>query len=246
MAKLAPFELTRHDTTAGINYCEKFTPKVDRNGVFSVELPDHLLPIHISLGEKEKSATGFKRHGTAATSNTLDSLKADLRACLDEYHKSEISEEAVILYRFTRDAHYVISDDGRVFPEGNAADAAGYPYGKRSQWAPDLPGARTFSTDTVSAYSVGFAAKVYLKRTFKRATATTVDYERWEGEGAQGKRLNSFARVWMTESTRSPHDRPKPGVLEMPYTEEAAKFFADNMHKQRGLGHPGLFQPFLR
>lgn len=244
MAKLPSFEIRRRDDEAGINYCESFTPKVDRNGVFSVTLPAHLEPIFSVLSEKArkeftKGRFQFGRGGDAA-SDTLEAVKRDLRECLDVYHKCEIVDEVVILYNFTREAHYVVSTNGRVFPDGHAATAAGCTYGEHADWAPNLPRSQSPFTDTETAYSIGFAARVYRKRSFKRATASTVTYVRhdswkdaggmWHDIGEQARRLNSFIKISLVSGAYgSERCCPKHGVLEMPYSEEAAKFFADSM-----------------
>lgn len=136
------------------------------------------------------------------------------------------TRELVILYKFDAECHYAIDSAGGVFCNGyDAKDHGKCKSVDDHEWGGSE---RRFSSDITQTYHVGFGAEVKLKITSRRGNSERVVYEHPDFPGSHfdldsyGKRLNGFISIHFTESDRD-------NIKEIPYTEEAARFFYDFM-----------------
>lgn len=130
----------------------------------------------------------------------------------EEYVACEVKSETVILYRAVTEASYYKSPEGKIFPNGSFKEAG---HDRGGKWhGPFNANHRT------TAYRVGFVAVCREKTTYIRSSNTKAEYKYHpKGLGEYGKLLESFCAITVTESE----------MKEIPYTEEAAKFFYETM-----------------
>lgn len=151
------------------------------------------------------------------------------------------TREMVILYKFDAECHYAIDKKGGVYCNGNDAMDNGKCEEDDYVWGGSD---RDFASHTTQTYSIGLGAEVKLKITSKRGNSERVAYEHPDFPGSHhdadsyGKRLNGFITVHFTESDRD-------DIKEIPYTEEAARFFYDFMIGMCKLHH-GLSKFFAK
>lgn len=194
---------------------------VNTDGLFGVTMPEEfretaegLMKAEGKLKYKVDRISGenikFKVYGY-----NLDDCKRFINAVSEDYFKSEQTTEKVIVYGTNMQVSYWVDDQGNLRPNGYKADSG--------QWGPGPLNATNFA----EYYSVGIAAKVMLKTTIVRRTATKVKYERAQEESFSDKSylamLNAFVGLDMGDPVTD------KSLKEMPYSEEAARFFYDMM-----------------
>lgn len=232
----------------------KTSASVDTGGVFSVMIPEEYAEIAWKL-EHDRYATltrqpfndkyqrDAKWKGTklSRAQKHLHVHAPELKQCmhfindvLDEYLTCETEEKLVIVYRCTSDISYFRTDDGEVRANGQSDDFKqldGNWRGPRDTW------------NAKCTHSLGVMARVMQKVSHKRSTGAIIRYKHPDLEdGTHAEKLNRF--ILKIDEDDMIHDINKytpekdstcrvPERFnhwqEIPYTEEAAKFFNDMM-----------------
>ncbi len=186
----------------------KFTSEVSvtADGVFHLTIPEELASTANALADREKDIDVIpSRANWTVVGKNLEACESFIKHVGDDYVACEISEEPVILYGADTRCAYFKGTDGLIYPNG----------AKGGNWCGNI-----HATSRAPFYSVGFAAFCLIKVTYTRGSGTKVEYKyEREAFGPYWKLLNSFCGLEI-------HHR---SLKEMPYTEEAAKFFYDTM-----------------
>lgn len=215
----------------------KFSCKttVDGDGKFHIVLPEiEELEgvINLILDEdrhKENRRFGGVRMMTARINpHLIGPVLADLvsimTAAASRYMTASEHSEMVILYKYDYYCHYALDEDGGVW--ANGYDVRNGKHKSMTKWA----GSVLSNSDSGDTYRIGLGAGVFEKITRTRGGFDTVVYKPRPSFGERshfetelyGERLNAFVRLHLPEG---PEDDSQ--VKEIPYTEEAAKFFYD-------------------
>ena len=135
---------------------------------------------------------------------------------IEEHLTCEISESLVILFDYTSTCHYAQDSEGNIYPNGTYCPPNDYHWND----ATDRRQNHAIHPSTKD-FNVGFKARIYLKKEYKRSESVRAEYLRADTKllGEYGEKLNDFVGVSIKET----HE-------EMPYTEElAAKFYSAMM-----------------
>jgi len=143
-----------------------------------------------------------------------------LRIAAQDYVNCEVTRETVILYTTRANIHYWKTADGKIVPNGgydkNYSENKGSWHGIHDyRWPSDD-----------HTYSVGLMARAYVKVTAHRKSGDQIVWER-AGDNCHSEpdnyldKLNSFIGGFA--------ERELDHLQEIPYTEEAAKFFYEAM-----------------
>lgn len=196
---------------------------VTNEGQFSVEIPDYLEELGRKLVRDERAVHIERpRVHLRVSGKLLEDCERFVKTLLTEYVRCEVATETVILYNYLTDAHYVKDDaNGELFPSGVGVES----YGKTAKWA-DLRNP-AMSHNSSPFFTVGINARVVQKHTYTRASNVSVKYSGGSefanaGDGDWAKKLNSYCKLSRPYNGKGEIDR---SFMEMPYTEEAAKFF---------------------
>ena len=192
---------------------------VDSGGTFYARIPEQYEEGLIALGTV--SHIGRGRSLTLRLSgSTLEELLYNVQHALDQYMISETRTEYVIIYDVESSCHYYVGQTGQIF--ANGYDAQNQEKTKNDDycgWASTLNAEFQHFANHNSErdYSIKLKAEVVKKvihqrgESFKNVTEHRPDDEEI---GEYGNRLNSFVHVVMSKDKK-----------EMPYTEDAARFF---------------------
>lgn len=229
MAKLKPIPF-RFRAAAGDPL--EFTAEVsvaDSTGAFAVSIPDVLEDLARRIVASHGSLYGVSldrpRTHLRVTGATLEGCKNFIRHVAEDYLRCEVEEALVIVYGLDNKVTYVKDVHGRLHAYGRASDEvrALFAQGKAC-WHGKLS-----ATTCAPFYQVGLMARVVKKTTFRRPSGTTVKYSRVSEEempeGSWLSRLNSFVGLSVINESREELDRR----TQLPYTEEAARFFYDTL-----------------
>lgn len=198
----------------------EFTSAIDvtAQGRFRAILPPELLEIApVVLRQEPFLACGIEtgKVNTRLTAPTLDLLREAIGSAGKEWASCEETVETVILYAHDLRVSYNQTEDGAIHPNGYTPDGT---QGKRR--------GKLNATERDTHYRIGFAATVREKVVYRRAGSTTVKYRlppRQDGDHRYPEsyhdKLLSFTGLRIEPSR----------MQEMPYTEEAAKFFFEIM-----------------
>lgn len=189
---------------------------VDMEGIFSVTLEDeleHSAQSMLKLDQWRNKGMHLTRPRTnlRVSGPVLDELEHFINKVIEEFLHCEERRELVILYGSSIKVAYSKNDAGEFGPNNCVVQGG--------QWRGTLN-----ATAHAPHFSIGFAAVVREKITTSRAASTKVAYLKPERPNTFQPelyidKLNSFVGLRINES----------GMQEMPYTEEAAKFFYDTM-----------------
>lgn len=194
---------------------------VSKYGDFSVVFPDYLVPSMRALvakGERgfQDCSIGKGPKNWIAGGKNLDRLKALLQAAADDYLSATISDEVVILYGTDSRVAYAIDKDGSLQPNGSLCKGD---WNKgEARWAKsELSASRG-----AEFYSIAAVAVIAKKSSCSRPTGTVVKYSRVmhrdaDELGEWAAKLGGFTGIGI--------DLEHYRLEEMPYTEEAARFF---------------------
>lgn len=229
MAKLKPFKLYSKNFTEGPVVDEQefvFECSVTPEGRFRVKIPTEL-----TIAVNESLITGCRVEKLQVyfyvTGDNLDLCKRVIENGVRNYLSVVNEEELVILYGYIVDTAYAIGADGSKHPNGYVAEKE---TGKFINWAGNLS---LSSLWKCKFYSVGLNASVQKKSTYRRANGVTVSYEKARipdtDRNLFSYKLNAFSSIRDLNSMSFDDASPAGGVKEMPYTEEAAKFFYEAM-----------------
>lgn len=202
----------RHENKAGQVMEFAAACSVDSEGIFAIVIPDELVPAACSL----KFNVTQPRTNSRIEHGNLETAKSQVAAAIAEYMAVEEVVERVI--RFGRDLRVSFwqREDGSIAPNGS-----GQPDGR---WT-DVGNRLAFHNEQHGGYGVGLVAWIADRVTLRRTNSEKIDYRRVDlgnhsaKEGCEwGYRLNGFCRMGVPKGVE---------LEEMPYTEEAAKFFHD-------------------
>lgn len=185
---------------------------VDSKGVFAIVIPDDLADVASGLG----FAVTRPRTNWRVEHRDLETAKTQVRLALEEFLKCEESVERVIRYSTDLRVSFWQNQDGTIAPSGRGSNGG--------NWS-DVGNKLIGHAGTHNGYGVGIVAWVVDRVTLTRGPVVKVEYRRADlghhtpKEGLEyAYQLNSFVRMGI----------PKDLVLtDMPYTEQAAKFFHD-------------------
>lgn len=238
MAKLKDVSFNvRSDSGQKLDF--KCDMNVSTEGEFTLVLPeidglDEVIRA-ILLEDNKKPHEERKHQGVHLTAarkywhvkgDTMQAVSSLVHEGADQWLLQGETREMVILYKFDAECHYAVDTAGGVFCNGYDAKDNGK--GKNEDDHKWGGSESKFSSDITQTYHVGFGAEVKLKITSTRGNSKRVVYEHPDFPGSHfdydsyGKRLNGFISIHFTESDRD-------NIKEIPYTEEAARFFYDFM-----------------
>jgi hypothetical protein len=217
-------------------YSYKATVSVTSKGEFAIHIPEDLIPACKELAESEpRVSVEERKKGTAVYSHDK-TLAVDLISrAIRIFAKADITTEIVICYEHDSEGKYVVGPHGEIATDGYDADEN---YGRshssnerlKDGWRWSEKEHHAFGNRSVFKFGIG--AQVYKKTTMKRTTGTTIKYEIYWGESASHfdrktycQRLNSFDVSFGLSSGNNQYSTHN----EIPYTEDAAKFFFDAM-----------------
>ncbi|MDH4602322.1 hypothetical protein [Pseudomonas syringae] len=208
---------------------------VSTDGEFSCTVPDFLVA---ALGSVGVGSNKFKptlyvqklkvNHRAYAPS------KADLLKFVDEahrqHHQAEVTTDLIICYDWFAEVSYWLNPDGTMAANGSMPDAARRnDDGSGGNWA--VHNLRTGQTicanNTAKHFAVGVYAAVHKRTTYTRASGATVTWERitqFDSQstlGEWGKKLTGLCGLSAPKSAEH--------LRQMPYTDEAARFFYESM-----------------
>jgi len=210
-----------HRNEAGELYEFMSEVTVLNDGVFSVSYPDELGSTvvarfrnkEIDTSEVWGNDTKMKKR---ISSKDLRKIEIFISAAMKDHMDCETTESIVIAY--SHKVQYACVRNkatGELFPNGNYSKNYN---GGESEWIGTLRRGSHFNTS--SHFSIGINAEVRKKIVYKRASYESVKYEtqQFDDDRLYGEMLNSLVGASLPDS-----------FMEMPYTEEAAKFFYNVM-----------------
>lgn len=214
---------------------------IDGSGIFSFTIPSSILeqdPDFIEIARDMSSKVEWRAKKIAIT-QPRDNYRvsgpnmSDCRSFIEEVCKLlltvETKEELVILYGIRADYCASVASDGKLFPNGyfvQAYSGIGSDYGRHV--------GNLHANNQENQFSVGVGAKVLKKVISVRGSSSKVrwklpDYANFAKE-TWGEKLNTIIGINIYENQRG-------GFKEIPYTEEAAKFFFDSIMGLAEMGH---------
>lgn len=224
MAKLKPIDF-KFAAVAGEPLVFRSEVTVsDTNGEFALTIPDVLEEVSNQVLQSHGKVYGVTvsrpRTNLRVEGAVLDSCKRFIEHVAKDFLRCDVTEELVIVYGVNNKVAYVKDDAGQLYENGYACHRQ-YDKGT-ARWHGKLS-----ATTGTSHYQVGMAARVFKKLTYSRSSGQSVKYERVDGDDTQPwlSRLNGF--VGLTLSSADP--RALDSMSQMPYTEDAARFFYNNM-----------------
>lgn len=221
MPKLKPINIVEQGLIEGdeINYMAEVT--VTQEGEFRVQFPlkhrEELLEIAYEMGIGGRIVTGSAN--SYMSGKTLDEARSLLHKVFKSFLACAVEETLVISYAHLMHYSIWICQDGALVPNGymDPTVKPGQSPGRDKGWHGTLD-----SSHRWPVFDIGLYARVQRKRVFTRSTGTKTEYDEQSLVlGPEGERLNAYCGFG-----RDFHG-PALKFKEIPYTEEAAKFFAD-------------------
>lgn len=191
---------------------------VNNSGVFSLTIPDELEDVARAVIETVDRSTYSvvlvrPRMKLLVSGHDLERCESFVKVVCQDFMSCDISEEKVILYGTDVQIAYVKDEQGNIYPNGYIAGRS--KYDRECRWHGTLNAA-----DRDRFYRVGLAAVVRNKITYARRSGSKVEFKRVEGEhGSYLEKLDSFVGLSINPAS----------MKEMPYSEEAARFFYEMM-----------------
>jgi hypothetical protein len=208
---------------------------VDTKGMFYAKIPDELLDFAEKYANSPESKTRTSRIGNDQKifASNLDDLEYFLSSVNRLKAKDELKVEVVILYRINNHVAYYKYPDGKIEPTGGGEKNHNKPTG---EWH-GIEG-----REQGNNYSVQLYAKVVVK--ISQANSDKVKWDRPENRnhgpdssrnrpesvemGEYAEKLNSFNNLgWPKDFCHDESQVNPKHCVEIPYTEERAKFFHD-------------------
>lgn len=198
----------------------EFTSNVSVNsqGLFSINVPAELKESLESLSKSLGLGVQRARKNLYVSGRDLSDCKQLIENAAEDYLKCEIKRECIILYKYINDTtYYKDFATGEIFPNGTYVDDY---QGNKGAWKGSLD-----ATHRSGFYSVGLSAMIVDKISYIRASGTRIEYDRPDdvhtfSPETYKEKLASFCGLWHYEPAE---------MSEIPYTEEAAKFFFETM-----------------
>lgn len=207
--------------SGGESFSFKTEISVNREGWFTFTIPEELEATARANAKKHVGVSvGKMRVNNYIMTRTKKEGIEFLRVAAQDYVNCEVTRETVILYTTRANIHYWKTAKGEIVPNGTYdpdyhKNKGGWHGNHDLHWS---------SSD--HTYSVGLMAQAYVKVTAHRKSGDQIAWER-AGENCHNEpdsyldKLNSFIGGIPTEGRES--------FNEIPYTEEAAKFFYEAM-----------------
>lgn len=208
---------------------------VSTDGEFSCTVPDFLVEALGSVGEgSNKFRPTLYVEKLKVNHRAYAPSKADLLKFVDEAHRQHyqavVTTDLIICYDWFAEVSYWLNPDGTMAANGSMPDAARRnDDGSGGNWADHkLKSGQTIcANSTAKHFSVGVYAAVHKRTTYTRVSGATVTWERitqFDSQsplGEWGKKLTGLCGL--SEPKSAEHLR------QMPYTDEAARFFYESM-----------------
>lgn len=202
---------------------------VDVEGEFHVTFDKDLLACAEASLRDGTRVTFGKTLNPRITGRNLDHCKEVVSTALRQWLQCEVSEEHVIRYGFITKATYWKMPNGAIYANGcdrkndpDYDDRLESHDRKNGTWYGNLN-----ATSHNNGYMVSLFAKITKKTTYSRGDVAEVKYGMTDFDNfshtTYGERLDNFIGIHESSDWHS----PKLVCEEMPYTEEAAKFFYD-------------------
>lgn len=209
---------------------------VSTDGEFSCTVPDFLVPTLNACGAP------YNKHGNV---RYADKLKVNYRAYAPskshllefvseahrDFYKAEVTTDLIICYDWFAEVSYWLNPDGSMAANGSMPDAARRnDDGTGGNWDDHkLKGSHTTicATHTAKHFSVGVFAAIYERTTHTRASGLTIKWRRLtqfsgcDTGGEWAKKLSGLCGL--SGPMGAEH------MKQLPYTEDAAKFFYESM-----------------
>lgn len=188
------------------------TVTVDSEGIFRMTIPVELEEVaHSALkGNHDGVSINQSPKTLGIYAKTLDTCRKYIAIICNEYLECDVTTENMILYATDIKVSYCKVND-TFYPNGRIAGENYKWYGKLS------------ATYPANYFTIGIAARIYEKKTFKRALSTKIEYKSittdHTNKGTYFELLNGICGLYINTTA----------CKEMPYTEEAAKFFYETM-----------------
>lgn len=199
----------------------KFTSEVsvDDDGIFNLTIPEELDEVARVVIEEPCYRTQ-PRTKLRVSGPALEECKKQINKVVEDYLACEIVEELVIMYGTVNTTFYVKGDEtGEIFANGGECKL----YGHDERY----PGYGSLhATNRSSHFQVGLAAFVRKKISYIRPSGTKVEYNR---PGYRNLSYNTYGERLDNVVGLDFPDYPENRLKEMPYSEEAAKFFYDTI-----------------
>lgn len=207
-----------------------------KTGLFSAAIEDKPAGFQeFCVGKLKQDQHSYSRSGNvlAPIAPDMASLERLLERLCEEWVKSSTRTEVVILYRFNGAAKAFIGASGKAYSNGYYA-----------KYFKDDDGAKGFESigGTDGSYGakqwfIGLNAHVCVKTIVTRGGVESVSYEHastpdWADCSDPINALNSLVGLIPVYNAFSMYDG---GFSEIPYSDDAARFFADAMLSLAGL-----------
>ncbi len=160
--------------------------------------------------------------------------KAELIKYVDEAHRqfyqAEVTADLIICYDWFAEVNYWQNPDGTMAANGSMPDAAPrLDDGSGGNWADHKlkSGLIICANNTAKHFSVGVYAAIHKRTTYTRPSGATVTWERisqFDSEASLGEWGNKLSGLCGLSAPKAPEY-----LRQMPYTDEAAKFFYESM-----------------
>jgi len=208
---------------------------VSTDGEFSCTVPDFLLDALRTVStEGGKASPSLYVHKLKVNHRAYAPSLAELLRFVDEahkqHHKAVVTTELVICYDWFSEVSYWLNADGTITANGSMPDAdERLPNGAGGNW--DLhklkSGTTISASHTAQHFSVGMYAAIHRRITYTRPSGATVVWSRisqFEHEQALGEWGLKLSGITGLSAPKAPEY-----LRQMPYTEEASKFFYGSM-----------------
>lgn len=233
-----------HTTSDGLKYQFESEIHVNVEGEFSCTVPEYLMESLSAVGKErsKQKGTAFYAKQLKVNHRAFAQSKADLIHYVDEAHRqhyqAEVTHDLIICYDWFSEVSYWLNPDGTMSANGSMPDAAQrHNDGTGGNWVEhrSKSGTSINATNTVHHFSVGLFASVVKRTSHTRLSGTNVTWERISQFGNRsdlgewGFKLTGLCGI-------SPPKSPEH-LRQMPYTEDAAKFFYESMMAMCEMGH---------
>lgn len=224
MAKLKPIDFNFAAVAGEPLLFRSDVTVAEATGEFALTIPDSLEEVANQVVRSHGRLFGVTvarpRTQLRIEGAVLDNCKRFIEHVAKDFLHCEVKEELVIVYGVNNKVAYVKGDDGQLYANGYACREL-YDNGA-ARWQGTLN-----ATALTSHYQVGLAARGFKKLTYSRSSGQSVKYERVDCDDTQPwlSRLNSFVGLALSSSCPRDLDR----MAQMPYSEDAARFFYNSM-----------------
>ena len=223
MAKLKPIHF-EFKPKAGDSFKFAATASVSEStGIFSLSIPDELENVAKTAIRSFGTVYGVNldrpRDNLRVNGSTLEGCKNFIKHVGNDFVSCEVKESLVIVFGINNKVTYVKDRIGKIYP--NASDVIDLYKNGEAHWHGALNGSGSYS----EFYQIGFVARVVKKTVYSRSSGISSKYSRVINEDADpwvGK-LNSFVGLELSYSRME-------SMEQIPYSEDAAKFFYSVMH----------------